>query len=224
MQQKTHTHTQTHTHTHTQTRTHTPWLPTLTTRLTAAGPFHAQTKKKSGWSIEARGEKKEAVTEREREQHWWFVMRSPQQHVPASSTTKKKKPWTHTDELQTASISSIRKHNRLQSKTVVSDVGVASTGGVSTLLHHRSASRRSRQLSAPCMWCFFYYSGEEMTTWAEGREADLQFSASVWFLTLNHKISPSSSSSVIQVSKSPEIPSWFEKTSSSPVYKPKSSL
>lgn len=73
---------------------------------------------------------------------------------------KRKKTQTHTDEprLQTASIweenSSIGKHNRLQSETVDADVGVASTGGVSTLLHHQTASRCSRQLSALCM-CFF---------------------------------------------------------------------
>ena len=59
-------HTHTHTHTHTQTRTHTPWLPTLTTRLTAAGPFHAQTKKKIG--LIDRGERgKERSSNRERE-------------------------------------------------------------------------------------------------------------------------------------------------------------
>lgn len=169
-----------HTHTHTQEDSHTV-TPHLNNSPHSSWSISCSNKKKSDWSIEARGTKRKAVTEREREQHWWFVMRSPQQHVPASSTTTKKEKNPDAYWWAAAANCLHLGGKQLYRKT-------QSSAEWDGRRWRRCRLNRWRFHSAPpsnsfplqptalcSLYVLFYNSGEEMTTWAEGQEAGLKF-------------------------------------------------
>lgn len=143
----------------------------------------------------SRREEKKREREREGEQQLWFVMRSPQQHVPASSTKPRHILMSRGCKLFPSGRDRKKKKKRFllqincRMKRIVFIAAAVSTGSVSTLLHQvenysthsQTVSHRSQVFLffiflCFCICFFFCYSGEVMETWAEGQETDLEVS------------------------------------------------